>query len=108
MGKRLRKRRQIATNPSPPASPGSPEPMEGSSSNSEQQRATSPMIAGEPSSPPKNSGSAILKKADRPVFTLKQMTMICEKTCQERTDQVREEYDRILQQKLSEHDAFVK
>jgi len=107
--KRLRKRRQIATNPSPPASPGSPEPMEGSSSNSEQQRATSPMIAGEPSSPPKNSGSAILKKADRPVFTLKQMTMICEKMCQERTDQVREEYDRILQQKLSEqYDAFVK
>ena len=80
--KRLRKRRQIATNPSPPASPGSPEPLEGSSSNSEQQRATSPMIAGEPSSPPKNSGSAILKKADRPVFTLKQMTMICEKMCQ--------------------------
>jgi hypothetical protein len=86
--------------------------MEGSSSNSEQQRATSPMIAGEPSSPPKNSGSATavaLKKADRPVFTLKQMTMICEKMCQERTDQVREEYDRILQQKLSEqYDAFVK
>ena len=86
--KRLRKRRQIATNPSPPASPGSPEPMEGSSSNFvQQQRATSPMIAGEPSSPPKNSGSGTaaavaLKKADRPVFTLKQMTMICEKMCQ--------------------------
>ena len=30
-------------------------------------------------------------------------------TLQERTDQVREEYDRILQQKLSEqYDAFVK
>jgi len=40
---------------------------------------------------------------------LKQMTMICEKMCKERTDQVREEYDRILQQKLSEqYDAFVK
>merc|ERR1712018_178030 len=108
--KRLRKRRQIATPASPPASPGSPEPMEGSSKmEDQQQRATSPMIAGEPSSPPKNSGSSMLKKADRPVFTLKQMTMICEKMCQERTDQVREEYDRILQQKLSEqYDAFVK
>jgi hypothetical protein len=49
------------------------------------------------------------KNGERPVFTLKQMTMICEKMCKERTDQVREEYDRILQQKLSEqYDAFVK
>ena len=45
----------------------------------------------------------------RPIFTLKQMTMICERMCQERTSAVREEYDRILQQKLSEqYDAFVK
>jgi hypothetical protein len=50
-----------------------------------------------------------VSKGDRPVFTLKQMTMICEKMCKERTDQVREEYDQILQQKLSEqYDAFVK
>merc|ERR1711894_41692 len=56
-----------------------------------------------------SSAAANNKKTDRPVFTLKQMTMICEKMCQERTDQVREEYDRILQQKLSEqYDAFVK
>lgn len=46
---------------------------------------------------------------EKPVFTLKQMTLICERMCKERTDQVREEYDRILQQKLSEqYDAFVK
>lgn len=62
-------------------------------------------VAAGPSSP-KGGGK---NKGDRPVFTLKQMTLICEKMCKERTDQVREEYDRILQQKLSEqYDAFVK
>merc|ERR1711936_625547 len=146
--KRLRKRRQIVTSDSatsvtvaaaaaagprprsPPASPGSPEPMvEGQQGHvyQERQRATSLMIANTGGvlatanlaiPPPRptatttaaaSSSSAANKKTDRPVFTLKQMTMICEKMCQERTDQVREEYDRILQQKLSEqYDAFVK
>merc|ERR1712129_190371 len=67
-----------------------------------------------PSSPQKSHNSSNLvmsksSKGERPVFTLKQMTMICEKLCKERTDQVRQEYDQILQQKLSEqYDAFVK
>merc|ERR1712073_254059 len=138
--KRLRKRRQIVTSDSatvtaagaprsPPASPGSPEPMvEGH--HQQLQRATSLMIANtggvlatanlaitpprpttatSPAASTSSSVAANNKKTDRPVFTLKQMTMICEKMCQERTDQVREEYDRILQQKLSEqYDAFVK
>lgn len=104
--KRLRKRRQLAepypTTRSPPASPGSPEPMM-SDSNPH-----SLAVQAGPSSP-KSLNSAKNSKGDRPVFTLKQMTMICEKMCKERTDQVREEYDRILQQKLSEqYDAFVK
>merc|ERR1719510_2834100 len=151
--KRLRKRRQIVTSDSatsvtvaaaaaagprprsPPASPGSPEPMvEGQQGHvyqeQQQQRATSLMIANtggvlasanlaitpprpttatSPAASTSSSVAANNKKTDRPVFTLKQMTMICEKMCQERTDQVREEYDRILQQKLSEqYDAFVK
>merc|ERR1719510_1116936 len=146
--KRLRKRRQIVTSDSatsvtvaaaavgprprsPPASPGSPEPMvEGQQGHvyqeQQQQRATSLMIANTGGvlasanlaiTPPRptattaaaSSSPAANKKTDRPVFTLKQMTMICEKMCQERTDQVREEYDRILQQKSSEqYDAFVK
>jgi len=50
-----------------------------------------------------------LGTGDKPVFTLKQMTLICEKMCKERTDAVRQEYDKILHQKLSEqYDAFVK
>lgn len=135
--KRLRKRRQIAepypsSRPSPPASPGSPEPMMADSSSSD--RASTSGIARRhatvtaaaavasaastqpgPSSPQKslNSSNNLVmsksSKGERPVFTLKQMTMICEKLCKERTDQVRQEYDQILQQKLSEqYDAFVK
>lgn len=116
--KRLRKRRQLATEPypsgssrSPPASPGSPEPMmsdmdRGSASPPRNDNVSS---TGAGPSSPKSSVTMTKNKGDRPVFTLKQMTLICEKMCQERTDQVREEYDRILQQKLSEqYDAFVK
>lgn len=134
--KRLRKRRQIAepypSVRSPPASPGSPEPMMADSTASD--RASTSGVARRhatvtaaaavasaastqpgPSSPQKslNSSNNLVmsksSKGERPVFTLKQMTMICEKLCKERTDQVRQEYDQILQQKLSEqYDAFVK
>jgi len=131
--KRLRKRRQIASEPypsgsqrSPPASPGSPEPMMADSAASDRASpsgiirshqavtSTASATSTQPGSlsPRKSLNSNLVKsssKGDRPVFTLKQMTMICEKLCKERTDQVREEYDQILQQKLSEqYDSFVK
>merc|ERR1719361_721344 len=52
---------------------------------------------------------ALMGTGDKPVFTLKQMTLICERMCKERTDAVRQEYDKILHTKLSEqYDAFVK
>jgi len=122
--KRLRKRRQLASEPyptsvrSPPASPGSPEPMMADMPGDRASPSAiipSTVQAG-PSSPRNSLGAAATglsmatkNKGDRPVFTLKQMTLICEKMCKERTDAVREEYDRILQQKLSEqYDAFVK
>lgn len=128
--KRLRKRKQLAPyphnhqqsgtgnqRPSPPASPGSPEPMmaeliDRASSPSTSASGSSTVQAG-PSSPKSLNSNLVAKKSalneNRPVFTLKQMTMICEKMCKERTDKVREEYDQILQQKLSEqYDAFVK
>jgi hypothetical protein len=106
--KRLKKRRQFPASPSsmggrsPPSSsmgfplspssaPSSPEPMV------EAMEGTS---AGTPAS----GGSK-----EKPIFTLKQMTMIAERMCKERVEQVRLEYDQILQQKLSEqYDAFVK
>jgi len=49
------------------------------------------------------------KDSEKPIFTLKQMIMIADRMCEERVEQVRAEYDNILQQKLSEqYDAFVK
>jgi len=56
-----------------------------------------------------SSSSAATSVKEKPIFTLKQMTMIAERMCKERVEQVRLEYDQILQQKLSEqYDAFVK
>jgi len=79
--------------PSPASAPSSPEPM-----------MEAHMMEGASSSlvtPTKNS--------EKPIFTLKQMSMIAERMCAERVEQVRAEYDLILQQKLSEqYDAFVK
>lgn len=56
-----------------------------------------------------NSIASLMSKGDKKVFSLNEMTLICEKMCKERTDAVRQEYDKILHQKLSEqYDAFVK
>jgi len=102
--KRLKKRREFRGGaphscttgggpPSPASAPSSPEPM-----------MEAHMMEGASSSlvtPTKNS--------EKPIFTLKQMSMIAERMCAERVEQVRAEYDLILQQKLSEqYDAFVK
>lgn len=56
-----------------------------------------------------SNADTMRRSQDKPVFTLKQMTMICERMCKEQNQKVREEYDGILQQKLSEqYDAFVR
>lgn len=96
--KRLKKRREFRGGPevqrpaSPGSAPSSPEPMEPAGPG---------MEAGGSGTPGKNS--------EKPIFTLKQMSMIAERMCTERVEQVRAEYDQILQQKLSEqYDAFVK
>jgi len=96
------------------SAPSSPEPMEGSSSRSAAAATSTTTSAGSSGT---GSGShtqplsakALVGTREKPVFTLRQMSIICERMCQERTDKVRQEYDKILQQKLSEqYDAFVK
>ncbi|XP_043929048.1 akirin-2 [Protopterus annectens] len=48
-------------------------------------------------------------KKDQPLFTLKQVGMICERLLKEREEKIREEYEEILTSKLAEqYDAFVK
>ena len=46
---------------------------------------------------------------EQPIFTFKQVGMICERLLREREDQLREQYDKILSLKLAEqYDTFVK
>merc|ERR1712192_361572 len=89
--KRLKKRREFRGQqgpPSPGSAPSSPEPMV-EAHMMEGQAVTSSASAGAPPSTP--------AKPDKPIFTLKQMSMIAKRMCAERVEQVRSEYDQILQ-----------
>jgi len=99
--KRLKKRRQFVGGPSSPGGPPSP----GSAPSSpEPMMDTEHTQVGSSKSPGPSGGAA-----EKPIFTLRQMTIIAERMCEERVEQVRSEYDQILHQKLSEqYDAFVK
>lgn len=55
------------------------------------------------------SASGPASKADKPLFTFKQVGMICERMLRERENHIREEYDNVLSTKLQEqYDMFVK
>lgn len=68
----------------------------------------------DPSDTPKspestNSKKNILSHNDMPIFSMNQVNMICERMLGERETAIREQYDKILSQKLNEqYDAFVK
>ncbi|XP_053202743.1 akirin-2-like [Panonychus citri] len=48
-------------------------------------------------------------RRDQPLFTFRQVTIICERLLKERETSLREEYDRVLSSKLAEqYDTFVK
>ncbi|XP_020895671.1 akirin-2 [Exaiptasia diaphana] len=56
-----------------------------------------------------SSPSSSPTRKDQPLFTLKQVSLICERLLKERDTQLREQYDKVLNNKLSEqYDAFVK
>ncbi|KAF2893530.1 hypothetical protein ILUMI_12641 [Ignelater luminosus] len=55
------------------------------------------------------SESSPSRPKDRPLFTFKQVGLICERMIRERESEIREEYDNVLTAKLAEqYDAFVK
>jgi len=110
--KRMKKRRLIVEPPSPGSAPSSPEPMMDtehmmpscSSSSSHLTPATPQLTPGVHLSP-----GQLQEAKEKPIFTLKQMTLIAERMCKERVEHVRQEFEEILQQKLSEqYDSFVK
>uniref|UniRef100_A0A7N4PGZ6 Akirin-2 n=1 Tax=Sarcophilus harrisii TaxID=9305 RepID=A0A7N4PGZ6_SARHA len=62
-----------------------------------------------PASPGTSSAASSPLKKEQPLFTLRQVGMICERLLKEREEKVREEYEEILTTKLAEqYDAFVK
>ncbi|MGH0131382.1 UNVERIFIED_CONTAM: hypothetical protein FKN15_011487 [Acipenser sinensis] len=66
-------------------------------------------ILGGSTLPGTSSGPLSPAKKEQPLFTLRQVGMICERLLKEREDKIREEYDEILTTKLAEqYDAFVK
>uniref|UniRef100_A0A8C5K340 Akirin-2 n=1 Tax=Jaculus jaculus TaxID=51337 RepID=A0A8C5K340_JACJA len=66
-------------------------------------------LLGGPVSPGTPSVASSPLKKEQPLFTLRQVGMICERLLKEREEKVREEYEEILNTKLAEqYDAFVK
>lgn len=59
--------------------------------------------------PGMSSGASSPTRKEQPLFSLRQVGMICERLLKEREEKIREEYDEILTSKLAEqYDAFVK
>ena len=106
--KRLKRRRQFHGGPSS-SPPGSPSRHDPPSSPRSAPSSPEPMMdmdtmamAGSSSAMRARAAAAGDKDSEKPIFTLKQMIMIADRMCEERVEQVRAEYDNILQQKLSE------
>lgn len=62
-------------------------------------------------SPSCSSSQGLLSpvRRDQPLFTFRQVGLICERMMKERESQIREEYDHVLSTKLAEqYDTFVK
>eukprot|EP00088_Acartia_fossae_P006390 TRINITY_DN1294_c0_g1_i8.p1 TRINITY_DN1294_c0_g1~~TRINITY_DN1294_c0_g1_i8.p1 ORF type:complete len:207 (-),score=62.26 TRINITY_DN1294_c0_g1_i8:196-816(-) len=116
--KRMKKRRQIVGPSSPGSAPSSPEPMMdteqqmtglGSNSPCSSPIASSSHHHHTAASSNNTTATVAQEVKEKPIFTLKQMTLIAERMCNERVEQVRQEFEEILQQKLSEqYDSFVK
>uniref|UniRef100_A0A8C6P3C9 Akirin-2 n=1 Tax=Nothobranchius furzeri TaxID=105023 RepID=A0A8C6P3C9_NOTFU len=61
------------------------------------------------SMPRTSSGGVSPTRKEQPLFTLRQVGMICERLLKEREEKVREEYEETMTSKLAEHyDTFVK
>jgi len=58
---------------------------------------------------PSSPDATAKNQDDKPLFNFKQVSLICERLVREREEALREEYDKVLSEKLAEqYDAFVK
>lgn len=102
--RRMQRRKQLSSQHSPPASPpGSPRDQSGPSSSCES-------LGSAPASPSSSYFNALSSnKKEVPLFTFKQVSLVCERMLKEREDQIRSEYDKVLTCKLAEqYEAFLK
>uniref|UniRef100_UPI00398F0500 akirin-1 isoform X2 n=1 Tax=Pristiophorus japonicus TaxID=55135 RepID=UPI00398F0500 len=74
-----------------------------SETNSSAEGSSNTLLLNAPSSP------GTLSKKDQPLFTLRQVGIICERLLKDHESKIREEYEQVLNTKLAEqYDAFVK
>lgn len=66
-------------------------------------------MSGGSSMPGGSAGGVSPTRKEQPLFTLRQVGMICERLLKEREEKVREEYEETMTSKLAEqYDTFVK
>ncbi|XP_011135160.1 akirin-2 [Harpegnathos saltator] len=81
-----------------------PQANSGDSSDTE-----APSTSAASSATPFSHSSSGKEKLEKPLFTFRQVGLICERMLKDQETQIREEYNQILHLKLSEqYDAFVK
>ncbi|KAG1714828.1 Akirin-1 [Nymphon striatum] len=91
--RRLFKRKQLAS----------------SSSQSNQSQSENEDTISPPSSPSATTPDGVSLKRDQPLFTFRQVGIICERLLKEQETQIKSEYDKALSYKLAEqYDTFVK
>lgn len=101
--KRMQRRRQLAGGSPPP--PGSSSPPHDPTSSMMSQTCSA-MAA---QSSPAFFNALSPSKRDSPLFTFRQVSLVCERMMQEREDQIRAQYDQVLTSKLAEqYEAFLK
>ncbi|XP_014473994.1 PREDICTED: akirin-2 [Dinoponera quadriceps] len=84
-------------------------PQTNSGDSSDTEAPSSPLTSAASSTTPFSHSSSGKEKLEKPLFTFRQVGLICERMLKEQETQIREEYDQILHLKLSEqYDAFVK
>ncbi|KAK2189541.1 hypothetical protein NP493_103g06046 [Ridgeia piscesae] len=104
--KRMQRRRQLqlphASSSGSPSSSGSSSPVLGQQDGNSQ-------LAQSSMSSLSFFGGLSPSKRDTPLFTFKQVSLVCDRMLKEREQQIREQYDKVLTCKLSEqYEAFLK
>lgn len=98
--KRMQRRRQLFYPQSSSPPPSGPSPMD--------RQSPSPPLTVD-TYPSTSAGTISPRQKDVPLFTFRQVAMICERMCHDQEEKMRESYDKVLNNKLSEqYEAFLK